>query len=76
MPKFKILVTVVAIWCSPPQLATANTIVLSYDFDSPTNNPGLNTGVARQLGSGNEPTPALAPTPNALLIMLRRWFGY
>jgi hypothetical protein len=78
MPKFKILVTVVAILCSPVPLAMASTVVLSYNFDSPTNNPNakLNTAVVLKLGSENEPTPALTPPPNSLMIMLRRLFDY
>ena len=77
MPKFKILVTVVAIGCSPVPPTMANTIVLSYNFDSPTNDPNakLNTAVVLKLGSENEPTPVPTPPPS-LMIILRRWFGY
>jgi hypothetical protein len=76
MPKFKILVTVVAIWCSPVQLATANTVVLgtqtlalaptarSY-FAPPTDNPNAEPDVEVVLGSSPAPEPSspLGPTP-------------
>jgi hypothetical protein len=72
MPKFKILVTVVAIWCSPVQLARANTVVLSFRTNNP--NAELNREVVLKLGLENEPTPVSAP-PLSLMIVLRR-FGY
>jgi hypothetical protein len=72
MPKFKILVTVVAIWCSPAQLAMANTVVLSFPINNP--NAELNRELVFKLGLENEPTPVSAPPPS-LMFVLRR-FGY
>jgi hypothetical protein len=72
MPKFKILVTVVANWCLPVQQASANTVVLSFRANNP--NAELNREVVLKLGLENEPTPVSAPPPS-LMIVLRR-FGY
>jgi len=72
MPKFKYLLTVVAIWCSPVPLAMANTVVL--DIQTLTYSPTEQT--TRVLASFPEPTPASTPPVNSLLITLRRWFGY